>query len=211
MADIETLTEDERALLEEMAEHYVGYSANEDAQRKALRIIDAQAARIAEVEGQVYLLREEREQHISEIVALGGQIEGLKQAHARARQRISELEAQVLSADTVSKAEYAAMVQQRDTLRQERNAARDQAEALQCRIEELDTPKRVWVAFVGEYADRRTLGVFASEQDAATASQAHYEARAQNWEKLHAPDLAARDRKETPDVEEWEIAGHEEG
>lgn len=43
---------------------------------------------------------------------------------ARARRRIAALEAQVLSADTVSKAEYAAMVQQRDTMREDLKAAR---------------------------------------------------------------------------------------
>ncbi len=42
----------------------------------------------------------------------------------KARARIAELEVQVLSSDTVSKAEYAAMVKQRDTMREELKAAR---------------------------------------------------------------------------------------
>ena len=47
----------------------------------------------------------------------------LEVKQAKARQRINELEAQVTAADTVSRAEYDALVKQRDTLRQERNAA----------------------------------------------------------------------------------------
>jgi hypothetical protein len=120
MAEIETLTEHERELLEEMADQYVGYSGNEDAQRKALRVIDAQAKRIEELEALLAHLQEDLHKNLF-----------LRdEARSKARQRISELEAQVLSADTVSKAEYQAMVQQRDTLRQERNEAREEVGGL---------------------------------------------------------------------------------
>lgn len=62
----------------------------------ALEIIDAQAKRIGD---------------------LGSRL-------GKSRERIAALEAQVLASETVSKVEYAAMVEQRNTLREELKAAR---------------------------------------------------------------------------------------
>ncbi len=113
MADIETLTEEECAHLREVSSFKDTLNDGEVTKTevlagKALRILDAQALRISELEQQL----------------------------AKARQRIGTLEAQVLSSDTVAKAEYQQMVQQRDTMRQERNAAREKLELLQMAIAE---------------------------------------------------------------------------
>lgn len=51
-------------------------------------------------------------------------ITDLEALKAKQAKRIVELEAQVLASDTVSKVEYAAMVAQRDTMREELKAAR---------------------------------------------------------------------------------------
>lgn len=104
MAKIETLTEEERALLQDVQEVDWERICEKEAAalQKALRIIDAQAAHIAELDAR----------------------------NAKARQRISELEAQVLAQDTVSRAEYDAIVKQRDTMRRERADALSEAEDL---------------------------------------------------------------------------------
>jgi predicted nucleic acid-binding Zn-ribbon protein len=69
--------------------------------------------------------------------ALKGDIEHLQEGHARARRRISELEAQVTASETVSKAEYSAMVKQRDDIRAERNMVVAQRDAERQRVDEL--------------------------------------------------------------------------
>lgn len=128
MADIETLSEDERSVLDELG---LGSSYgnngelldNGDVVAKALRIIDAQAERLRSLEA--------LGNHDAE--ALVATAERL----AKVRQRISELEAQVLASETVSKAEYQAMVQQRDTMRQERNAAREEAGGLRANLSQV--------------------------------------------------------------------------
>lgn len=74
------------------------------------------------------------------------------------------------------------------------------------RIAELEPSGRVWVAFIGEFADRQTLGVFASKEAAEAAARAFYEDRARHWEGLNSPNLAASARRETPDVEDWDVA-----
>src|ERR1044071_4764984 len=80
-----------------MAELSDGYRSHlADVAPGALELIDAQAARIVEIDAK----------------------------RAKARQRCAELEAQVVAAETVSKAEYLAMVKQRDDLREERKEAR---------------------------------------------------------------------------------------
>lgn len=80
--------------IEKLTDEYREHLA--DVAPGAPEIIDAQAERIAELDA----------------------------AHAKARHRISTLEAQLLASDTVSKTEYAAMVKQRDTMREELKAAR---------------------------------------------------------------------------------------
>lgn len=75
------------------------------------------------------------------------------------------------------------------------------------RIEELKASRRVWVAFVGEFADRRTLGVFASKEAAEAASRRYHDDLARHWEGLNPQGLAAGARRETPDVEELEMSG----
>lgn len=109
--------------------------------------------------------------------------------------------------ETLTEAEHAFVQKQAPNYVWEKLVRIHDAQA--ARIAELEqrAPVRVWVAFVGEFADRRTLGVFTSEEAAEAASRDHYEQRARQWEELNAPDLAAGARRETPDVEVWETSG----
>lgn len=173
MADTETLTRDERELMR--TELSLGAShldsgefvSNGDVVSKALRIIDAQAKRIEGLQRQLPEGMQSSTIEFIECPVGHGRLTAanwidhgcphcrtteLEARHAKARQRIAELEAQVLAADTVSKAEYQAMVQQRDTLRQERNAAREEAAGLKGCIEDARTelkemrkePRQAW-------------------------------------------------------------------
>lgn len=94
MSEIETLTAEYREHLGDVAPG-------------AIEIIDAQTKRIAELDADYEKSRKE-----------------LWAQTKKQQGRIAELEALVLSADTVSKVEYAAMVQQRDTMREDLKAAR---------------------------------------------------------------------------------------
>lgn len=131
-AAMETLTEEERSSLldiELLASPEIG-----DATSKAVRIIDAQAARIAELEAKLadrnlwepgYSELEERCTELKQNWdACHEQHKDAEEKLAKARQRVSTLEAQVLSSDTVAKAEYQQVVQQRDAMRQELKEAR---------------------------------------------------------------------------------------
>lgn len=75
-------------------------------------VCDAQAARIAALE---------RNQVTP---AMQAEFETGNAQRDKLRSRIAELEALVLSSDTVAKSEYQQMVEQRDTMRKERNEAR---------------------------------------------------------------------------------------
>lgn len=104
MSEIEELTDEERLNLT----HGIAASLG---QAKALRIIDAQSATI-----------ERQAQALNDLTEI---------SMPRLARRIVTLEAQVLASETVSKAEYAAMVEQRNTLREELKAARLRIEQLQ--------------------------------------------------------------------------------
>lgn len=103
MSDIEQLTQEERHEIFESSTTY---------ELKLLRIHDAQVRRIAELE----------EHQVTP--AMQTEFEMGKEQRDKLRRRIRDLEAQVLASETVSKVEYAAMVAQRDTLREELKAAR---------------------------------------------------------------------------------------
>jgi hypothetical protein len=86
-----------------------------------------------------------------------GVIDSLEAKHAKARQRIAELEAQVVAAETVSRAEYDAMVKQRDTLRQERNTAIEERDAERLRARELCEALKDARDAMSEHVDRASL------------------------------------------------------
>lgn len=138
MSDIEKLTEKERADVEEIASRAFAMA---EPVAKVLRIHDAQAKRIAEfdralseelTENERELLRTELGLGMSHLndgtaVSNGDVVEKalrIIDVGSRARQRIRDLEAQVLAAETVSKAEYDAMVTQRNAMREELKTAR---------------------------------------------------------------------------------------
>lgn len=103
MSDIEQLTQEERHEIFESSTTY---------ELKLLRIHDAQVRRIAELE----------EHQVTP--AMQTEFEMGKEQRDKLRRRIRELEAQVLASETVSKVEYVAMVEQRNTMREELKAAR---------------------------------------------------------------------------------------
>lgn len=103
MSDIEQLTQEERHEIFESSTTY---------ELKLLRIHDAQVRRIAELE----------EHQVTP--AMLTEFEMGKEQRDKLRRRIRELEAQVLASETVSKVEYVAMVEQRNTMREELKAAR---------------------------------------------------------------------------------------
>lgn len=122
MSEIETLTEEERATIDR---HFAEARADElrgsvsdplvdEEVRKLLRIHDAQAKRILDLEALLAHLQED----------LSKNLFIRDETRAKQGKRISELEAQVLASDTVGKVEYAAMVKQRDTMREDLKAAR---------------------------------------------------------------------------------------
>ncbi len=72
-----------------------------------------------------------------DVSSLGTRVVELDAKHQKARQRINDLEAQVTAADTVSRAEYDALVKQRDTLRQERSTALEERDTERIRVNAL--------------------------------------------------------------------------
>ncbi|HEY6056203.1 MAG TPA: hypothetical protein VIU86_19895 [Gaiellaceae bacterium] len=136
MAEIETLTSDEiDLLLEDLSlgtSHLADgtYVSNADVVGKAVRILGDQVGRIAELDAK----------------------------HTKARHRIAELEAQITASETVSRAEYDAMVKQRDTLRQERNTAIEERDAERLRVGSLREALEAARDAMREVAEVATLG-----------------------------------------------------
>jgi hypothetical protein len=118
MTEIEALTEEERADLQTLKTRD-GEGAWLDTGARALRILNAQAERIAELEAECGRLTRDLVQRNGSLATLEAK-----------EQRRNEARLAEIASGTVNRVEYDRMVEQRDTIRKERKDAQDRASTL---------------------------------------------------------------------------------
>jgi hypothetical protein len=125
MTEIETLTDEERADLQTLKTRD-GEGAWLDTGARALRILNAQAERIAELRAALDRSTDDHGDVCKELHATKAKLRALEAKETtRNAGRLAEL-----ASGTVNRVEYDRMVEQRDTIRKERKDAQDRASTL---------------------------------------------------------------------------------